>query len=225
MWLDIIIFICDLVTLFVLFLVISAVWLEWRNGANPINLSLLLFMLMNAITITYEIILRIILLFTQEPFEIYFGLLRLLFLLKIVTAAMYGLFFVYATNFQRAYTLPFVVIFYSIFYIIVSGDERSILWILMGFTIFATITLIGNGIKNRNGLTFAVGLSAFIFAVNFMPISYWVIFTSRIISSFILILGENGWWDNHVFYDRAKRKRIQSTWLSGRISSNSHHIR
>jgi hypothetical protein len=68
-------------------------------------------------------------------------------------------------------------------------------------------------------MTFAIALFAVLStgAYHISEYIWWMHYVCYYIAGISLILGENGWWTDHVFFNREQRLKIKNTWISSML--------
>ncbi|MHA1561340.1 MAG: hypothetical protein ACTSPA_04375, partial [Promethearchaeota archaeon] len=180
----------------------------------------------------------------DSSYYIQLGLLDLGDLMIVFIASFYLWFILYLLGWSKLYSLPIVVGFYFAAHGVITGDNSAILLyvtyailpvitgdnsaILLYVTyaiLPSMIILLINSVKNKHGLSFTLAIMAVasvliaVMAVASVliavvdPATIWA-FLIKWFTGINIILGTNGWWDDHVFYDRDKRKNIQNVWIA-----------
>ena len=207
----------ELVSIVLITLAIGLAFIVWKDNRNPIDLGTLFLFLSAAIAITYTgvrasmINLGVI----DSSYYIKLGLLDLGDLMTVFIASFYLWFILYLLGWSKLYSLPIVVGFYFAAHGVITGDNSAILLYVTYAILPSMIILLINSVKNKHGLSFTLAImavaSVLIAVVD--PATIWA-FLIKWFTGVNIILGTNGWWDDHVFYDRNKRKKIQNVWIA-----------
>ncbi|WP_457559157.1 hypothetical protein [Candidatus Harpocratesius sp.] len=99
------------------------------------------------------------------------------------------------------------------------------------FTTIVAISIAGltyvthfiNVIKNRDDMSFSIGLAGLLLFIQYFLIIYvsnnpFVDYAVRFNILLSFLLGLNGFWHDKVLYNRAQRKKIQNVWISTLVS-------
>lgn len=134
--------------------------------------------------------------------------------------AMFGLWFIlYAYNLKEFYGVPIILGYFMEAYCFATQSEDLVTYIAVGIACATYVVHFINVFKNKNGMSFSIGMVGLIvFGEYFFNeifgrttfVSYMVRFSIML----VFLLGLNGFWDDKVFYDRAKRKSIQNAWIT-----------
>ena len=207
----------ELVSIVLITLAIGLAFIVWKDNRNPIDLGTLFLFLSAAIAITYTgvraslINLGVI----DSSYYLQLGLLDLGDLMIVFIASFYLWFILYLLGWSKLYSLPIVVGFYFAAHGVITGDNSAILLYVTYAILPSMIILLINSVKNKHGLSFTLAImavaSVLIAVVD--PATIWA-FLIKWFTGINIILGVNGWWDDHVFYDRNKRKKIQNVWIA-----------
>ena len=136
-----------------------------------------------------------------------------------IALAMVGLWFIlYLYDLQNYYSFPFVLGYFTSAYAFYTSSYEISTNIIIVSVALSTLAHFRNVVKNHNGMSFSIGLvglmGIFDYFISLEIISY--IFRFMYIG--IFVLGLTGWWDDNVFYDRAKRQQISSSWIVNYVS-------
>jgi hypothetical protein len=189
----------------------------WRDSKNPIDLGTFFLYLSAAVAIIYTGVQAslINLGLLDSSYFIKVGLLDLGDLMTVFIASFYLWFIIFLFGWSKLYSLPLVVGFYFAAYGITTGEVDPIFSYVTYAILPSMVILMINSIKNKHGLSFTLAIMAvavvLIAVVN--PATIWA-FLIKWFTGINIILGSNGWWDDHVFYDRDKRKKIQNVWIA-----------
>ena len=132
-------------------------------------------------------------------------------------------FMFYIQDMKRWYSVPIITGILSIDLII----RHNMFGLFDNFLIWsialAVIVLLRNGIKNHLAISFALGITGLLFmiyigATTINPELKWIKYIIVPIGGIAIILAENGWMDDNIFYDRKERKQIQSVWINKMIA-------
>lgn len=207
----------ELLSIVLITLAIGLAFTVWRDNKNPIDLGTLFLFLSAAIAISYTGIRSSLvnLGLIDSSYFIKIGLLDLGDLMTVFIASFYLWFVLFLFGLKKLYSLPLVVGFYFAVYGISTGDIDPIFSYVTYVILPSMVILLINAVKNKHGLSFTLAIMAvavvLIAVVN--PATIWA-FLIKWFTGVNIILGENGWWDDHVFYDRTKRKKIQNVWIA-----------
>lgn len=155
---------------------------------------------------------------------VYVGNIELGVLLSMLATAPYFWFLLNLLGWKKWYTVPFVGAFYVTLYGILRPTNILLTIYIVGAFVPGSIALIITAIKRKHGLSFAIGISVimFVFTESFISPNMIVLYYSlQSVCLMSLILGVTGWWDRKVFYDKAYRKEISSSWIAGRIGTKA----
>jgi len=204
----------------ILALIVAAA--TYRKTRNPIDLGTLFLFVTVAVAVIYTGVraTMIDLNLLDSSFFLKIGDLDLGDFMTVLMASAYVWFIVYLYGKKIVYSLPLVAGFFFSAYGIITGDNGPILDYVTWTMLPAMLVLFYNAIKNKQGLSFSLGILA-IAAVLIAVVDPSSIF-SYVIKWFTginIILGQNGWWDDHVFYDRKMRKQIQNVWIARMTTS------
>ncbi|MHA1673144.1 MAG: hypothetical protein ACTSYI_05905 [Promethearchaeota archaeon] len=198
-------------------LALGVAFATWRKNRNPIDLGTLFLFVTVAVAIIYTGVraslmdLGII----DSSVFIKIGLLDLGDLMTVLMASAFVWFVVYIYQLKIIYSLPLVTGFFFSAYGILTNDMPPILTYVTWTMLPATLVLFINAIKNKQGLSFSLAILAvaavLIAVMNPASIFAYII---KWFTGINIILGQNGWWDDHVFFDRKKRKQIQNVWIA-----------
>lgn len=207
----------EVVSIVLITLAIGLAFIVWKDNRNPIDLGTLFLFLSAAIAITYTgvraslINLDVI----DSSYYIRLGLLDLGDLMTVFIASFYLWFILYLLGWSKLYSLPIVVGFYFAAYGVITGENGPILLYVTYAILPSMVILLFNSVKNKHGLSFTLAImavaSVLIAVVD--PATIWALLI-KWFTGINIILGVNGWWDDHVFYDRTKRKKIQNVWIA-----------
>lgn len=157
------------------------------------------------------------------------------YFLILIMSVIINWYLIYLFQLEKLYTLPLIAGVIILIHLILKGDPIPLfVFIVIGF-IPGIIQLINNGFKNQDGQSFSIGTAAIIsillvitLVIPDLPNVYILrinlpnlnILSSiiRSIIFIIFILGENGWLETHLLYDRQKKKFIMSLWLATRTT-------
>ncbi len=123
---------------------------------------------------------------------------------------------------REFYSLPVVA---TIFFCLALYQFESDLPVMIYNIPFLFITVyffVSKGIKGRNGLVFSLGIFIFVdftfeWAIAFTANTIYMYY-GTILGLFIFALGTWGWFDEHLFYDREKAKKIRQNWINRRFN-------
>ena len=207
----------ELVSIVLITIAIGLAFIVWKDNRNPIDLGTLFLFLSAAIAITYTGVRASLINFgvIDSSYYLQLGLLDLGDLMTVFIASFYLWFILYLLGWSKLYSLPIVVGFYFAAHGVITGDNSAILLYVTYAILPSMIILLINSVKNKHGLSFTLAImavaSVLIAVVN--PATIWA-FLIKWFTGINIILGTNGWWDDHVFYDRNKRKKIQNVWIA-----------
>jgi hypothetical protein len=177
----------------------------FRKTRNPIDLGTLFLFVTVAVAVIYTGV---------RATLIDLNLLDSSFFLKIVDldlgdfmtvlmASAYVWFIIYIYGKKVIYSLPLVAGFFFSAY--------GMIWSMLP----AMLVLFYNAIKNKQGLSFSLAILAIaVVLIAVVEPSSILSYVIKWFTGLNIILGQNGWWDDHVFYDRKKRKQIQNVWIA-----------
>ena len=207
----------ELTAIVLITLAIGLAFIVWKDNKNPIDLGTLFLFISAAIAISYTGIRTslINLELLDSSFYIQVGLMDLGDLMTVFMASFYIWFVLYLFGWKKLYSLPLVVGFYFAAFGFITGDNAPILNYVTFAILPSMVILLINAVKNKHGLSVVVGnmiMPILIMSFN-DPATIWA-FLIKAFTGVNIILGENGWWDDHVFYDRTKRKKIQNVWIA-----------
>ena len=194
----------------------------YRKTRNPIDLGTLFLFVTVAVAVIYTGVraTMIDLNLLDSSFFLKIGDLDLGDFMTVLMASAYVWFIVYLYGKKIVYSLPLVAGFFFSANGIITGDNGPILDYVTWTMLPAMLVLFYNAIKNKQGLSFSLGILAI------AAVLIAVVDPSSILSYVIkwftginIILGQNGWWDDHVFYDRKMRKQIQNVWIARMTTS------
>jgi hypothetical protein len=189
----------------------------FRKTRNPIDLGTLFLFVTVAVAVIYTGV---------RATLIDLNLLDSSFFLKIVDldlgdfmtvlmASAYVWFIIYIYGKKVIYSLPLVAGFFFSAYGMITGDNGPILDYVTWSMLPAMLVLFYNAIKNKQGLSFSLAILAIaVVLIAVVEPSSILSYVIKWFTGLNIILGQNGWWDDHVFYDRKKRKQIQNVWIA-----------
>ncbi len=203
-------------------LALGVAFATWRKNRNPIDLGTLFLFVTVAVAIIYTGVRATLIDLNLLDSSVFLkiGLLDLGDLMTVLMASAYVWFIVYLYQLKIVYSLPLVAGFFFSAYGMLTGDVIPILDYVTWTMLPATLVLFINAIKNKQGLSFSLAILA-VAAVLIAVVNPASIFAYAIkwFTGINIILGQNGWWDDHVFFDRKKRKQIQNVWISRMTTS------
>ena len=214
----------ELIGILLFILAIGLTFVVWKNNRNPIDLWTLFLFICTAFLLIYSGVLKSLKSFEliHQDYLIMIGLLDLYDIVGLMIGVLYLWFIIYVIGLKKFYSLPFVLFFYAAAYGMITGNQEFNKWLVVFTLIPSTVILIVNAFRNKHGLSFAIalmGLSGVIFSVFSLPVILNILL--KWLTAVNVILGENGWWDDHVFFDRAKRKKIQNVWIAKMITTDN----
>jgi hypothetical protein len=142
-----------------------------------------------------------------------------------IDQAAYLTFLFYILGLKRFYTLPGVVIFFVIYYLVINPVENY-MYASLPLLVINVALFMKKGIDNHNGTIFGYSLfmlvaSLFgsVYAITSGDIEliqpyYLIGFTMGFL---LLSLGTYGWYERHVLYDWTKERKIKNGWAAQRI--------
>ena len=207
----------ELISVLLMVIAIVMAFKVWKDNRNPIDLGTFFLFLSVAIGIfnlSIKASLRDLGLIDQDS-QLMIGQLEIGYISSVLIASFYLWFLVFLLGWQKLYSLPLVVGFYIGVYGILIGN----LDVVFGYVTFAIlpsiVILMINAIKNKHGLSFTLSIVAIasVLVTVIDPSTVWG-FLIKWVGGISIILGENGWFDDHIFYDRVKRKKIQNVWIA-----------
>ena len=217
-FIQILMILAELVSIILIVFALGLAFTVWKDNRNPIDLGAFFLFLSVAITISYTGIRDSIinLGFQEEGYVLfYIGALGFGHFMTIFIASLFLWFLLYLTGLKKLYSLPLVVGFYFAAYGIITGEVDPVLSFITWAILSSMVILFINAIKNKHGLSFTLAIMAIssVLIAIVEPGTVWS-YAIKWFTGINIILGENGWWDDHVFYDRAKRKKIQNVWIA-----------
>ena len=217
-FITILMILAELISIILIMFAIGLAFTVWKDSHNPVDLGAFFLFLSAAIAITYTGIrdsLSNLGYYEQDYVLFYVGLLGFGHLMTVFIASLFLWFLLYLSGLKKFYSLPLVVGFYFAAYGIITGEVDPILSFVIWAILPSMVILLINSIKNKHGLSFTLAIlaiSSVLIAV-VEPGTIWS-YAIKWFTGINIILGENGWWDEHVFYDRKKRKKIQNVWIA-----------
>lgn len=203
------------------FIVVDSFFI-WRKDHSPFAFALFVIMITSGVQLIYSIYIQVNFIVYHTDVSFFIGLLSLDLLFTILIGGGYLSFLFYIANWKKAYTFPGITTLFFMLYVYKTGDVLPGEIFVLISCMIAAIALFYNSIKNRNGLSFAIVGSIFLFILaDVIGSQYFSYFVLRMIASIVLLLGTTGWWDRHVFYDREYRKQIQSRWIASFVTNKS----
>jgi hypothetical protein len=129
-------------------------------------------------------------------------------------AVVFFWFILYIYGIKQLYTLPLVIGGFFEAYIYYTGENGADeMYITIVIVVSALIMLI-NSIRNKNGISFGIFLATLVGIPEYFLNNYWLSLVAPILIFIVFYLAVDGFWDEKIFYDREKRKKIQNTWIS-----------
>ncbi len=142
------------------------------------------------------------------------GMLDFYTVLCLIVICLQVEFFFYLKDIKKFYTLPVIVSFYVGFGLTLNSS-------IVGFLIYELITsvvvllaLVKEGLKNRNGILFCLGIFVAINAIADSLLIYTVQSILRLIALSVLLLGTSGFIDKFLLYDKAEAEKVRNIWIS-----------
>ncbi|MHA1718984.1 MAG: hypothetical protein ACTSWX_06950 [Promethearchaeota archaeon] len=214
----------ELISVIIMVIAIVMAFIVWKDNRNPIDLGTLFLFLSAAIAIFNTSIRDSLknLGLLDPDFYVNIGLLEIGYVSSVLIASLYIWFILYILGWSKLYSLPLVVGFYFGAYGVLTGDLDVVLAFVTYAILPSVVILLYNAIKNKHGLSFTLAIMAIasVLIAVVEPETVWS-FVIKWFTGINIILGENGWWDDHVFYDRAKRKKIQNVWIAKMITTDN----
>lgn len=196
-------------------IVLIYIFKVWKQNKNPIDFA------------TFVLVSALLLIRFFRALDDLFGMfeiditpylsvqyLSIFDVLYMIYGVVFGWFILFIYGFKRSYTLPYVAGFFLEMYIMVTDNRVPHNVFVTLIVLAASGILLVNAIKNHSGISFSIVLGAVIGVLEFYIEVWWLTFALPFIVFIVLYTGVNGWWDEHVFYDRNKRKEIQNSWIS-----------
>jgi len=200
-------------------LALISVYFQWKESKNPLDISLMIL-----VGILFA---SIIMQFTNSLIDAYapateqvpqIGYMSVLELLYLLTGFVYSWFIFYMLDWKRMYAIPLVVSFFAALFYAEHNIREPYLYFNMLAMVISVVVLFYKAFKNRNAVAFAIALCGAFFLTHAIIRNYMGITHLRQIFAIIgvgsVILAENGWFDEHLFYDKKERKKVQNVWVS-----------
>lgn len=212
---EIITFILQIFTICFGMYTLAIIYKQWKKKKNPVDLAVFILMFtlfqIRAIAIIFDQL-------GSYGIDAYaylkIGNLSLLDVIYMTYGVVFGWFILYLYDFKRLYTLPVVCGVFIEAYIYVEDDRVPHNMFITYIALAAAIILLVNGIKNKNGISFGIFLGTMVGIPEFYLGLWWFTLIAPVIIFTCILLGVTGWYDEKIFYDRAKRKQMQNTWIS-----------
>ena len=199
---------------FAVFLLVK-IFRSWKNNKNPLDLGLaaLVFSLLSLELVDFFRT-QLNLIDIDIMSYLTWGYLSLTDILWQLYAVIFFSFILSIYGVRYLYSLPFVIGAFFEAYIYHSGDNGADEDYITVIIIVSSLILLISSIRNKNGTTFGVFLSAMVGLPEYFINNYWLSLFMPFGIFLVIYLAVNGWFDENVFFDREKRKKIQNTWIS-----------
>ena len=196
-------------------------YLYWKEHKNPIDKGTVLIVFSGAASTIFGFIMTLIsyAFGESEVIRIYIGGIQVNYILLALAGGVYYWFLAYLLGLKKFYLPPFVMVFWVVTYIVITG-QTPILWMFMLIaTVLAFSFLIRNAVVNKNGISFSLAIFALVNVFNGFNRIEVLFYIIQVVNYANILLGVNGWYEDKVFYSRKERKQIQNTWISRKIAT------
>ncbi len=194
----------------IIFLVLGIVALisigyRWRRDNNKLDLFLIIVMV-GILTPTILSVFNLTPLLVQDVFfKIYLGIF-------VVTLALQ--FLLYLKEVKKIYSLPIIIGFYM--GISVAITNQSMVWTIYAAiaSIFLISILIREGLKNKNGYIFGLGIFFIFFSMSNAFGSEIFGQIMNILAITCLLTGLAGLFDKYLLINKEEKNKIRNIWIA-----------
>ncbi len=207
-WVDIIF---DFIMNIMIVLGAISAYANWKEHKNDIDRAILVFLMAYGMTLIINSPLY--------DFPPLIGALEIMWYIIVFCASIYLWLYLYIYGRKRLYSAPVIIGAFLLIHGFIAGSDGLIyIYLLISFGIISPSLMI-KGYKNKSGLLFSIGYFGMsVMISSFVSDFIFIDFPIRFFQLLIIILGEIGWLDDKIFYEKKERQKIQNTWLASRIS-------
>lgn len=214
-FIEITILIVNLFTICFGIYLLSYLYRNWKKKKNPVDMAVLILIFTLFQIKVIGIVFNQLASYGIDAYAyLRIGNLSLLDVIYMTYGVVFGWFILYIYDLKRLYSLPFVCGIFIEAFIYVKNDRVPHNLFITYIALAAAIILLVNSIKNKNGISFGIFLGTMVGIPEFYLGLWWFTLITPIIIYICILLGVTNWYDEKIFYDRAKRKQMQNTWIS-----------
>ncbi len=213
----------DVVSILVCLLAFLSAVFQWKESKNTLDVGVMILVGVLTSSIVAQIITSVYQNYLgDEAILPSLGYMGLIDLFQLLTGFVYAWFIFYLMDWKRMYSIPLVSSYFS-------GLLLGMYDIDLPFRIFTgaavvvgSLVLLYNSIKNKHALSLALAICGILFVVNVLLRSFGILY-ARVIAQNLgvmsIILAENGWIDEHIFFDKVERNKVRNVWIAKRIGN------